>query len=357
MPGNVATRPQLKVMAATPADAVNPTQFLEASDARFQVTDFAGSLLRQTNVLRVTRSIVTAGDGYHFCAPGARARFRVMMPPGRAGRLELNVRYTGIVVRLDQYKPDAPVLINGTLRGVTTLGGWTPDGAHPVANVSKFFSLAPGVNDVEVLYPYCASFDFQSIRVPHDATIQSAPVRPNAAIVYVGDSITHGFSTDNPVEHWPFLLSEALGCRTLNLGYGGRVATSTDLTAAAATDATAAIWTIGTNNYLGQLSVSAFGATIAAGINLWFAGGNRRKLWVQAPPWISGALSIPIADYRAAMQAAVVASPHYAAGLVTYIDSTGAGFPTGAGDFPDGVHPDAAACIAWATALAGIVTL
>lgn len=333
------------------ADVAPSTVFVEATDLRFSATDYVGTLLRTTSVLRITRPIVD-GQGFEYCSPEARCRFTLDMPT--AGTIEVNCRYTGTVTRTDTFNPDAVVLVDGVEYHRYTQTKALPATPHPAANVSAVIVLAPGSHTVEIIYPYCAAFDFQSIRHPVNATLRSAAPRPSKSLVAFGDSRIQGFSSTDATKSLVYLLSGLLGVQVKNLGYGGRQLIPGDGTVAGAAGADAGLVMVDFNNFYPNGQSTATFQTNAQSLISNFraastaAGKPHAPLYwltsIDAPSAYGGGTyasnSPTLEAFRVAERAAVAASgdPY-----CFILEGLGAGMPTGAGSFPDGIHANDAA--------------
>lgn len=333
-------------------------------NAAFTVTDLAGTVSVTSSRIRLTRSTADA-SGFQHAAPGARVRFAVTLAD--PGFVVIDLQYTGLVTRTDTYEPDGAVLVDGVIR--TTYAGPTkgPSDPHPVGGLSVSLSLLAGTHNIEVLFPYCASVDFEGVSIPAGAAIGAATARPTKRGVFFGDSITHGFIGDNPQTTWPYLTAIAESAQILNHGYGGRQLQTVDGTTAGGLGADFGVYLIGYNNFApGGASLATFETNYETLLTNFraastAAGKPSAPLYVITPIWSindagnGGSLSgnsPSLEQFRQAIRDAVadVADP-----LITIIEGLGAGMPSGLGEIGDGVHPNAAGAVKIRDVVAGVI--
>jgi lysophospholipase L1-like esterase len=333
-------------------------------NAAFGASDLAGTASVNSSRIRLTRS-TTDAVGYQHAAPGARVRFRVTL--AAPGQVVINLQYTGLITRNDTYEPDGCVLVDGAVRQTFTGPSKGPSDPHPVAGVTVTLSLLAGAHTVEIIFPYCASIDFEGVSIPTGASVSAAPARPTKRGVFFGDSITHGFNADNPQTSWPYLTAAAESAQILNHGYGSRQLQPVDGTTCGSFGADFGVYLIGYNNFTpGGGSLATFETNYEALLNNFraastTAGKPNAPLYVITPLWSSndtgngGPLvgnSPTLEQFRQAIRDAVadVADP-----LVTLVEGRGAGMPSGLSEIIDGVHPGPLGAAKIVTVVSGVI--
>jgi len=321
------------------------------NNAAWAYSDLAGTWSVTAVRARPTRSIVD-GQGFEHCAPSARARIQVTA--GAATLLVLTVRYTGLVTRTDTYNDLGSVLVNGN----PTRDFQCPVpkvGPHPVSAAQVLVPVPSGASIVDILWPYCASMDLETLGLPAGVSVSAATARPTKRIIAFGDSRVHGFNASKSSSSWAQLAASLKSGQVLNMGYGGRAIVSADGTVAGGFGAAGAVYLAGFNDfYLGGASIPAMQARYELLISNYrtaatAAGAPTSKLVMLSDLYSTSdagqggpyqANSPTLQAFRNAMQAAVTAIGD--ANTVFLSGNTG-GMPTGSGSFPDGVHPNDAA--------------
>jgi hypothetical protein len=346
------------------AGVAPPVVAYDASDVRFQPSDFAGTVTRSTSLLRLTAPLPQ--DGFENCAPGARIRWRVVMPT--AGQMNVEIGYTGLVTRTDTYLPDAPILVNGAEFGRFTQTKALPATPHPVASATRTISLPPGEHLCELIVPICASIELRAIALPAGATLLPPPPRPTKMLVAFGDSRIHGFNAVSGNKTMAYRIAELLGVQIANIGRGGRQVIAGDGSVAGGISSNAALYLCDFNNFVvSGGNLATFGAAYRAVMSNFRAaataiGEPTKRLYVltslDAPAALAGgayaANSPTLEAYRARIRTEVLglADPY-----VTLLEGLGAGMPTGIGSFVDGVHATELAQDAAARVLAAQMTI
>jgi len=340
---------------STPRVAPVPSVAILPSDARIQFTDYAGTLTRSVASARIVRPI-SDGRGFEYANPGARARISVTL--ASAGVVSPTIAYTGLITQNDTYADQGVILVNGAV--VDTFNCPSPhDGiVHPTGTIAPEIPLTAGSHLVEVVYPYCASVDLLNFRIPVTATAAAPAARPGPLYTPSGDSITHGFYTDNSYNGWASMLGRLRSARTANIGYGSRVCTASDGTVAGATGCDFATYLIGFNDYYAQVPLATFKAAHQAYQTNFraaavAAGRPNAKLVVITPLFSTfsvGNSSIPLSSYRQAIRDAVTAVGD---ANVQLVEGLAPGMPSSAADLLDGIHPNNAGAVKVATVLDG----
>lgn len=342
---------------ARPAVSYDPaTNAIAMNNSCFTVTDLAGTYVQDSAKIRLTRS--TAFSGFEHAAPGARMRFSVTLDS--PGEVEIDVDWTGLVTRNDVYNAVGEVFVNGTSR-TTFEGPAGPADPVPTGSSTITLPLTTGTKQIEVVFPYCASMDVTEVRIPATASVQPATARPTKRGVFIGDSITQGFSVTRSAASWPFLVAQTEAAQCLDHGYGGRELTVGDATTCGAYGCDFGVVLFGANNFIanGQ-STTTFKNNFKTFIANWraastTAGKPFAPLYVLTLTYIAGgyAGNSPTAEqFRQAIRDAV---SEQADAYTVLIEGASGGMPTGSGSFPDFVHPNNAASLTIAEIVAGIV--
>jgi hypothetical protein len=270
----------------------------------------------------------------------------------------IDLQYTGLVTRTDTYEPDGAVLVNGAIAQTFTGPSKGPSDPHPTGGASVTLSLLAGAHTVEVVFPYCASIDFEGIMIPSGASVSAAPARPTAHTYFVGDSIIQGFNATAVTASWVWLLSQAKGWQLFNHGYGGRVIEAGDATIAGAAVADQTVTNIGINNCFAGSSAAAIQSAAEAFINAHRAAatssGQATKplYWVNLFDCVNPGLVTDPATARGAIAAAFAAIGGPYDFLIP--GGTAGGLPA-ASTFTDLTHPDDAEAVTIANVLGGLI--
>lgn len=334
---------------ARPATVYDPAvDQIAPNDAAFSVTDLAGTFVQDSGKIRMTRS-TSDGQGLEHTAPGARVRFAVtLLSPGL---VNVAFQWTGLITRDDIYNAHGEIWVNGSL--ATAFVGPTkgPSDPHPTGTSTIPLALSAGVKIIDLIFPYCASVDFKGVEIPATASIQAASPRPTKRGVFIGDSITQGFSTTKATAAWAFLTALETSSQILNHGYGGRVLTPGDTTVCGAYGCDFGVLMMGVNNFLNNgESTATFKTNYKTSITNWraattSAGKPNAPLYVITPIWCGPddglgpfvANSPTLEAFRQAIRDAVseVADPY-----VVLIEGNDGAMPVGPDGF-DGplVHP------------------
>jgi len=340
------------------------TVAIAPNNAAFSVSDLAGTASVNSSRIRLTRSTVDP-VGYQHAAPGARVRFSVTL--AAPGFVEIDLQYTGLITRNDTYEPDGCVLVNGVIRATYTGPSKGPSDPHPTGPALVSLALLAGTHQVEVVFPYCASVDFEGITIPSGATVGPASARPVKRGVFFGDSSTHGFNSDNPQTSWPYLTAIAESAQILNHGYGSRQLIPEDGTTCGGYGADFGVYLIGYNNFApGGGSLATFKADYKTLLTNFrtastAAGKPNAILYAITPIWSvndvgnGGPLvsnSPTLEQFRQAVRDAVadVADP-----FVTIIEGLGVGMPSGLSEIVDGIHPGFAGAVKIRDVVAGVI--
>ncbi len=340
------------------------TVTIAPNNAAFSVSDLAGTASVTSSRIRLTRSTSDA-DGFQHAAPGARVRFSVTL--ASPGIVEIDLQYTGLITRVDTYEPDGAVLVDGVIRATYTGPPKAPSDPHPTGPAIVSVAVLAGAHDIEVVFPYCASVDFEGVSIPTGATIGTATPRPTKRGVFFGDSITHSFNADNAYTAWPYMTAAIESAQMLNHGYGGRQLVPADGTTCGGYGADFGVYLIGYNNFApGGGSLATFEAdyeTLIANFRAasTTAGKPTAPLYVITPIWSvndvgeGGPLvgnSPTLEDFRQAIRDAVAdAGDAY----VTLIEGRGAGMPSGLSEIIDGVHPGYAGAVKIRDVVSGVI--
>lgn len=326
---------------------------VEGDDALFGVSDFAGTVDRSAGRIRLTRAISDISD-FDTAAPGTRIRFAAtLLAPGQ---VILRFAYTGLIIRDDVYNDIGSVYVGGTLHGDFACPvAWAgPGNAHPVSSAIYAMSLIAGTHQIEAVLPYSASVDFEGVTIPETASLAAPVARVTKKGVIFGDSIVQGFFATKIRASWPFLLAGTEAAQLLDLGFGGRETTASDGTAAGATGADFGLSLTGVNDAIAGTSVATIEANHAALQDNFRTANPTAPLYVLTPTWASsGAIITPIEDVRQAIRDAVAGR---ADANTFLIEGATGSMPTGAGNFPDGIHPNDAGSVTIAAVLAAAIT-
>jgi lysophospholipase L1-like esterase len=339
-----------------------PPVTIDPSDTLIEVTDFAGTITRDSSKLRLTRLIDTAPQGdtsnYKAAAPGSRFRFGVQAV--EFSTVSIVLQFTGLVVRNDTYYDIGHVYLDGNfIQNVTCPVAWAgPGNAHPTGTRTVTLVVGPGTHTVDIILPYGASVDLTSISLAATQTLIAAQARPTTKAVFVGDSIIQGFSTTSTRTGWPFKTAFAESVQLIDLGYGGRRIVATDFTAAGSVGADWALTNIGINDAIGGNTAAYFKGVAKTSLTNYraaatTAGKPTSRLYVVTPFWSdSPSLVTPLEDIRQAWRDAIteIADPY-----VTKIEGATGSMPTGIGNFPDHIHPNDAGATAIAAALSALI--
>lgn len=311
-------------------------------------SDYAGALSVTPLAASAVRPIVD-GNGFEYATPGMRGR--VLVALDAPGQVIINLRYSGLITRVDTYNDVGSIYVNGVHRGdysCPVTKGPTDD--HPESPVSPSVILGAGTSLLEWVYPYCASLETTSLAVPIGAGIAAPPARPSKRYVVFGDSRVHGFNATRQLESWTHKLGVTKNAEVLNLGYGGRQIVASDGTLAGSYGAAGAVYLAGFNDfYPNGANTSTIQAAYQAVITNYraaatAAGYSTSKLVMLSDLWAETDVGIgpyrfnspTLQAFRNAMQAAVtaVADPY-----CVFLSGNTGGMPTGSDDFIDGVHP------------------
>lgn len=303
---------------------VAPSQVVYPDNANVGYSDYA--ILSATHAsARFTRYADPYGQGFDYCAPGARVRMR-----SNSRMVFVNLRYTNLVTRADVYNGTGAILVNGTIYQTFTRA----QGAAGNLTVPIDFG-SQARRTVEVVMPYCASVDFLSFSIDATAVLEPPPPRPVTRCVLVGDSITQGFFASRVDLSWPYLFAASQGAQLVNMGYGSHQVLPAVVQAAAGLSPTIGLYLIGYNEFAHQNDPATMKATYKTALTNWRAAAPAAKLYCITPTYSPNVLSIPLESYRQAIRDALteLADP-----LNILVE--GAALATNDSvRFPDGVHP------------------
>lgn len=316
-------------------------------DARLDVSDVSSSsVVERSNIrLSMLRNINDIGANFRACAPNARLRFKT-----DATAVEIGVSYTKLTTH-GAFNSTTEIIVDGV--STTTLNAPVDAASNSAPSVKKvtltFGSAA--MRTIELLWPYADSMDFLYLRTNAAASVVAPAPRPTAKICVIGDSITQGFNNGTPSQTWPHLLGVSKGRQVVNLGFGGRSAIPSDGLAADPT-CTAIVYMIGTNDYIGQVSLSGYQSNVRQVLQNIRAAAPSARIYAVSPIFETTAFAIPMSSYRARMASAVSESGD---ANTQYVDGLSL-MPNNANQLADGLyHPNTAGAAAIAASLAAII--
>lgn len=91
--------------------------------------------------------------------------------------------------------------------------------ALPVGSVRKTFALGTGEKTVSVYFPWNGRMKLSSVELDDGASL--APVKPEKKMLVFGDSITQGYDSVRPSNHYAVKLADALCAEMRNRAIGG----------------------------------------------------------------------------------------------------------------------------------------
>lgn len=93
--------------------------------------------------------------------------------------------------------------------------------SYPLGDFSKTFLLGPGEKSVSLYFPFSVKIVLTELSLSDGASF--IPERPKKKLLLYGDSITQGYDTMHPSQHFGALLAEALGAELINKGIGAEI--------------------------------------------------------------------------------------------------------------------------------------
>lgn len=236
-------------------------------------------------VARFDRLLDMPGTGYRWDNPGARIRFRT-----DATTIAARLNYS----ELHQSKTAR----NG-------IGVWSVDGVFKpewsfrsrdqavrrgpeTVEVILSNGIAGGFHDFEIVLPYGDSVDFAGLKVNPEARFEPTRARPAIRYVAYGDSITHGFSASAVNKSYPFLVGQAKGWETINLGFGGRSSFPAPTDAAVITSLKPDVVTVllGVNDWNGGVSLAVYRKNMEAFLDNLRAAQPETPVYLLTPLWV-----------------------------------------------------------------------
>lgn len=264
--------------------------FYAPDDADIETSDGFDPVVTAA-AITFTRPLSDA-QGFAYANPGARVRFTT-----NSTRVQIVLRYTNLVTRLDTYNSVGAVYADGAL--VDTFSRFQGAAGIVVADV---YLGAAASRLIEIVMPYCASVDFEGVYVDTGATFSAPAARPTEALIAVGDSITHGFNGSAGHLGWVFGVAAALDVQGFNLGYGGRVAIAADGTAAG--DAAAPfgadgriVYMIGVNDCVNGVALATFKTAVATFVTNARAAAPSAKIILLTPLYCAAVEAVNVASY------------------------------------------------------------
>lgn len=333
-----------------PINAEPATVSIAPDDPVFEVTDFAGTVSRNSTRIRLTRTINDTTGGYtsnlRAAAPGARVRFNVTL--ASMGEVVIEVYYNGLIVLNSVYNDASSIYVDGEFfTQFFCPVPWAGPGNNPPVSAATVSVVLPaGEHLIEVIFPYDAGMDFTGVDIPATASIGSPTARTTLRYAFGGDSRYQGFNATDVRYVWPFLICADDDAQMLNLAYGGRQVEASDGTVLGALGCDRTFYMADFNDFApGGNSIPTFKATYktlltnfrAAAIS---AGRPDAELIVMTSYYSDAfPLNSPtLAQFRQAERDAVseVADPH-----VLQLEGTHAGMPDATSPYVtsgDGIH-------------------
>jgi lysophospholipase L1-like esterase len=241
--------------------------------------------------MRFQRPISDVGSGYQYCMPGARQRFQSNAPT-----VNVQLRWNGLVTRTDARNLIGHVFVNG----VYNSDFQTPGAINAVVVSTITINMGSSASRLyEIILPYADGVEFGQVSVTPPYVVTAAAARTGLVMACYGDSITQGFYATSERTSWPYLLAQAKGWRSINMGYGGRTTVSSDGTAIANLNPDRITVLMGTNDYLSQIPLATYQANLTALLQNIHAINASVPVYVSAPIYCATSLSIPLSSYQA----------------------------------------------------------
>lgn len=279
---------------------------------------------------------------FQFTNPGARVRFST-----DSASVVFAMQWTDLLLTT-LYNGIGTVLVDG----VAYSNFSRPFGAPgQVSYLINFGTTTQRV--IELVLPYCASVEFNSVSVIPGSSFTAAPARSAVRYVAAGDSITQGFFVNDQTKSWNYKLGVLKNWQCINHGYGGRVCTPADGTTVANLAPDVVTYLIGYNDFGGQVPLATFNANFTSFINNFRAVAPAVKLYCITPIYTTTVLPITIESYRQEIRNALstLANP-----LNVLIEGPSI-MTTSPDRLTDGIHPSDLGASEMATNLAPIVVL
>lgn len=322
--------------ASVPLQAVLPT------DPGIQYSDYATLSVTAARA-RFARPTDVFGNGDELANPAARVRIATS---SRFVRFRL--QYTDLIDRASPYSGTGVVLVDGQrwrtfTRGVDFAGPLTVDLDLGVTRWRR----------IELLMPYAASVDLLGVDIADTDRLDPVGARPPVRYVAVGDSITQGFFVSDSYANWVSQLAALKGWQAINIGYGGHMALPNDVLAAAALSPTVGTYLIGYNNFFAQTPLATFKSNFKTAVQFWRSTAPSAKLYCITPTWSPNTNTLTIEQYRQQIRDGLTELADPLSILVE-----GEALATNSTMFfPDSIHPNDAASLQIATALASVVNV
>jgi len=192
--------------------------------------------------------------------------------------------------------------------------------------------------DVEIILPIADRVSFRGLSVEAAAEFHRIHRKRSPVYVAYGDSITQGFWASDPTRTFPYLLAKAKGWQLVNMGFGGRCVSASDVFALARLKPDILTVLIGVNDCLGCTSLDDFAEECS--LLLY----NIRFFRHGVPIVVITPLSVPgkwegtesLERYREVLRRAVQVTKDEAIHLVEGPDL----IPSDLQYFHDGLHPN-----------------
>ncbi len=330
----------LEVLVANTADVPAPVTLtlVPPDDAGIDYSDYA-SKTTTSDLNRFSRPVVD-GQGYEYCAPGARIRVKV------AGRRVLfKLRYNHLVIREDARNFVGAVYVDGVFRQTFT----SPTGILSAADVllTLYFNT-DALRTIEIVMPYGDAIDFLGYYRETAAAVSTPAARPSTVLMTAGDSITHGFYATDVTKSWPFLVGVAKDWQVINEGYGGRLAIETDGTDYGANACDILTYMIGYNDFVAQTPLADYKDAVKGFVTSFRAtsGHATTPIYLISPIYspntaasIGHSGGIELSEYRTQVSDAVTELTTAGDANVHFID--GLSLVTNDSSYlEDGIHPN-----------------
>ena len=115
-----------------------------------------------------------------------------------------------------------------------------------------------GFRDFEIVLPIADRVSFHGLRVPQSAEFHRVHRKRSPIYVAYGDSITQGFWASDPTRSFAYRLAKAKGWQLVNMGFGGRCVSASDVFAVARLKPDVVTVLIGVNDCLDCTSLDDF---------------------------------------------------------------------------------------------------
>lgn len=308
-----------------------PTQQIFANNASISTSDYIGTLTVTSARRQVVRPDIVPVNSFKWENPGCRiARFKT-----NSAVVQTQMVYTNNEIRRDTYNGYGLLLVNGSLYQTFN----APQGSYQqeiALNVTTDFG-STALRQLEYVCPYGTSMEFATSYIIPGSTFTAADARPVRKVLFVGDSIVHGFTVTTAQYVWNYITANDVGFQLVNAGYGSAKVSDFLGSHISAGISPTDIWVNpGYNDFNAQIPLVSFEAQYLSWLQELRVDSPSAKIWLQTLTYTQDTNTITPADYRTSQGNAFSA---WADGNSQLVDGLTM-FPNNSGQFNGDPHPN-----------------